>query len=160
MIIKEPNNNFAKLIQILFELKGKEIFQAYHTYGSMFLFDIGQKSEKLVQDKLEFIGENTVIIENHTWNLLKNAEIVVSSTNDFDEIRKYIPNLVGNMITDFAFVTEENRLSFIFTNNFRLDIKLSGDEYRDLGIKLSNGNWIDIGPGNTWKEVTAGHIDE
>jgi hypothetical protein len=160
MIVEKSNDDFNKLVEVLWDIKNKEIFQSYHTYGTMFLFDLGQKTEKFSQGKLGFIGENTVIVENDTWSLLKKETEIVHSKDEIKEIRKLISGLVGNKIIDFSFVHEEKLFTITFANDFRLEVTLSGSKYRDIGIKLSNGNWIDIGPGNTWKEVTGDHVDE
>ena len=160
MIVKKSNNDFNKLVELLLELKNNEIFQSYQTFGTMFLFDLGQKAEKYTNGKLGFTGENAIIIENDTWNLLKNNDIIVSSKNEQKDIRKLVSNLVGKEIIDFTFTPEAKLFTIIFSDDLKLDIALSGNKNRDIGIKLNSGNWVDIGPGYTWKEVTGDHVDE
>jgi len=160
MIVEKPNGDFNKLFEILSELKTKAIFQSYHTYGTMFIFDLGQKNEKVTQGRLGFTGENTVIIENDSWSLLKNNKLVVNSKKELKEIRKYITTLAGNHIINFSIDPETKLFTISLTNDLNLEITLSGSKYRDLGIKLKNNNWVDIGPGNTWKIVTADHVDD
>ena len=160
MEVEKSNSDFNKLIEVLLELKNKEIFQSYQTFGTMFLIDLGKKFEKLTQGKLGFTGENTIIIENDTWSLLKRNEVIVSSKNEQKSIRKLVSNLVGKEINKFSFTPKVKLFTIIFSDDFKLDITLSSKKYRDIGIRLSNGNWIDIGPGYTWKEVTSDHVDE
>lgn len=160
MVVEKSNSNFNKLVGVLLELKNKKIFQSYQTFGTMFLFDLGQKAEKYTNGKLGFTGENTIIIENDEWNLLKNNNVIVSSKNEQKEIRKLVSNLVGKEINDFSFNPEAKLFTINFSDDFKLDIVLTDSKYRDIGIKLSSGNWIDIGPGFAWKEVTNDHVDE
>lgn len=157
MKVAGPSTDISDLQSRLDELKGKPIFQAYHTFGTMFLFDLGEKTEKLSRGKINLNGENTVIVENSTWTIKKDDEVVIDSGNDVQEMRRKIPVLVDKKIE--AIETKDNTINIIFSDNLSLSVVLSEEENRDLGIRLSSGNWIDIGPGLSWVEVTGDHIE-
>lgn len=159
MIIQESNKDYQKLLKNLSELKNKKIFQAYQTFGSMFLFDFGKKYTKLTKRKLSFYGENTIIVEDTSWNLMNNNNRIVNNVDTQKEIAKQIPQIIGQKITNVIFDKNKLEIDFIMTGNFNLIVSLTNNSYRDIGIKLANGNWLDIGPNQEWKIVSADHVD-
>jgi len=161
MIIKPRNSDSHSLLAKLSELIGKNIFQAHHTYGTMFLFDMGKKTEKLSLGQLLINGENTVIVENYTWTIKQKRIKIVNSKDSASDMRRKIPTLVGKEIVNIKMEENgSNRLIFSFSDDIALEVTLSETKDRDIGIRLKNSHWIDIGPRNTWVEVTADHVDK
>lgn len=158
MIIRSSSNDFDSLIVVISKIKNQTVFQAYQTFGTMFLFDLGKKFSKYSQGKLGFSGDYTVIIENNTWVLLNQHGIVCSSREDEKDIRKKIPVLIDEKIVDVIYIEQKNELIFVFSN-YELKINLTGKKYRDIAIKLADGNWVEIGPNQNWRIVTGAHID-
>lgn len=157
MIVTEQNSNFNELLKRLGELKDKPIFQAYHTFGTMFLLDMGEKTEYLSKGKIYVNGENTIIIENYTWEIREKNRTVITSKDGINGLRKNIPVLVDKEIIGFNF--DNLTFTFVFTDNLSLKVTLSEEKKRDIGIRLANSNWIDIGPGQSWVETTADHVE-
>ena len=127
----KPQNNFDQILEKISELKGKTVSHAGHTYGSMFIFDL---------------DKNTVIVENNNWRLLNNSKEIINCDTTSAEINNEITKITGNKIIQITFDKIKLQLSFAFSNNYLLEIILTEKTHRDLGIKLTNGEWIDIGP--------------
>lgn len=160
MIIVNRNKDLKKLLKKLEELKSEKVIQAFHSRGTMFVLDMGQKTEVTSGGKIYIHGEKTIVVENYTWELKQESNEVVDSTAVESEIRRGIPILVGKSIGDIKIDKDDGiRVVIIFTDGFRLGIRLSEKKERDIGIRLHSGNWIDVGFDGQWQEVTGDHVD-
>jgi hypothetical protein len=158
MVITRENDNFEMLIQKLNGLKNKRIFQSYHTFGSMFLFDLGEKVEKLSQGKLGFNGDNTIIVENNAWVLSQKGEVIVDGQMPVSEIRKNVTCLVDKTIENFSFDKVSKSILIVFSEDFELRINVVNENHRDVALRFTNSNWIEVGPRWIWREVTGDHV--
>ncbi|OGD79118.1 hypothetical protein A2368_00955 [Candidatus Collierbacteria bacterium RIFOXYB1_FULL_49_13] len=162
MIIEPENSDFDKLSQKLTPLVGKQVFQAYHTYGTMFLFDCGERIEKVTGGKISYIGECSVVIEADTRVLTQRDVKIVDSSDDVEVLRSKISTLTDLVVQKVSFAKSDiaPEMTFHFSNNITLDVSLTVPKDRSVGVRLPTSNWIDIGPGRVWKEVTGDHIDK
>lgn len=125
--------NLQEILDFIKPLFGQICWDIGRSYGSMILLDFGDKvGYNSPKHGLTYKGSWVLMVEQASWKLFKQNELLVDSNSSLDDIDNKLTciqnNIVDKIIIDVESASTKHAL-FYFNQNYRLEVlSCDGDD--------------------------------
>jgi hypothetical protein len=113
------------------------VTKAFHSFGSMMVFQFGALQDYSDGRHTSQRGEFTLIVEIARWRISKLRRTLATNDSEKSEIKKVVPQFLGARVKSASLASPVSRLSF--TGGLRLTLQPDERLFGDHGDQC---NWV------------------